>query len=98
MFGEVLELGNNLLWSTAMTNYTNALTPGCKPWLRRRKRWMLGQEKLNLQCIMHKTYCSHGFSQSQLADLAGNAVNNLCWGVVLFSALATLGQLRAEGF
>ena len=51
-------------------------------WMRKRGRYIIGTEKMNLQGIMCGTYRRGALSQSKLADLAGNAVHNACRAVV----------------
>ena len=57
----------------------------CKPWMRKRGRYIIGTEKMNLQGIMCGAYRRGALSQSKLADLVGNAVHNACRAVVLLA-------------
>ena len=54
----------------------------CRPWMRKRGRYIIGTEKMNLQRIMCGAYRRGALSQSKLADLVGNAVQNACRAVV----------------
>ena len=71
--------------ATVVCNSVRMPPARCKPWMRKRGRYIIGTEKMNLQGIMCGTYRRGTLTQSKLADLAGNAVHNACWAVVLLA-------------
>ena len=86
----LVDLSQSLSWRVESNSDGAAccLRPCGKLWHRRRRRWLLGMEKMNLQAMMHNTYNSGILSDAQLSDLAGNAVNNVCFAALLVSILA----------
>ena len=58
---------------------------------RKRKRWLVGVEKMQLMAMMHGSYNLNGLTSTQVGNLAGNAVHNVC-SVAIW--LALLGSLR----
>ena len=84
MLGARHLLGNHNQ-ATVVCNSVRNPQATCKPWMRKRGRYIIGTEKINLQGIMCGTYRRGTLSQSKLADLAGNAVHNACRAVVLLA-------------
>ena len=75
---------------------TNCVTPDGKIWNTRRRRLLVGRERLALQCVFPKHECVQGFSQKLEGDLAGNAFNGCDFAVMLLAMLTVLGA--ASGF
>jgi hypothetical protein len=67
---------------------TKTITPEGRFFLLEKDRDMLGDEKMRLQG-MHK-YMSHGITDKQLGNLAGNAFNGGVVAALLISICASL--------
>ena len=68
--------------------YVQCLTPKAKMYMRRRRRYLLGEEALRLQGIWIKDAPSlRKFSDRQLHDLAGNAFCGLSFANALLVTL-----------
>ena len=80
----VLDLNINLKWGKSF-----CVTPGSRLWHWEKRRLLLGAEKMQLQLMIEGSYRNPGLSQSQLGDLAGNAVSNACMAAVLASLFLT---------
>ena len=80
--------------ATVVCNSVRMPQAPCKPWTRKRGRYIIGTEKMNLQGIMCGTYRRGALSQSKLADLAGNAMHNACRAVVLLATYCCCAEAK----
>lgn len=75
-----------------MSNRVPCITPACRLWLRKRRRWVTTEERLALQGMNMRFYGSElaQCDESLKAKLAGNAFSFHCFMVGFCAALATI--------
>ena len=67
-------------------------TPGARIVLSHHLRLLIGVEALRLQCIIYPDEAKLAkYSDAFLWDLAGNAFNALCYGVVKLAVMTAIG-------
>ena len=75
-------------------SYIASLSPGMKPWARRRKRWLVGQERLAMQGVavdeIHDRNKEMPFVQSKMNQMAGEMVNLLSVSQYMLLVLANI--------
>merc|ERR1712176_1368502 len=71
-----------------MYDIAPCLTPTCRPWSFKRKRWMVGEELLALQGFPVESLDLTGLVESDICRLAGNAMSVPVVGAIIYMVLA----------